>query len=431
MHMPERKPRRAATTFILITIMLDMLALGMIAPVLAKLVQHFTGSIAGAAWYVTYFGVAWAAMQFFCSPLLGMLSDRVGRRPVVLISNFATAIDYCIMALAPNLMWLFVGRIISGGATSSISVASAYIADVTVPEKRAAAFGLIGSAFGVGFVLGPAIGGLLGNFDTRLAFWVAAGFSLINFLYGLIVLPESLAPEHRTSTLDWKRANPFGSLKLLRRHRELLGLTTVNFFGYVAHEVYTTVWVLYCMSVFAWTSAQVGLSLTLVGLTSTISSALLVQPTVNWLGERRALLFGLAIAVITFAMFGSSYGPVFVLGIIVGSVALYGPPSQSLMTRHVGPSEQGELQGAIGAVRGIAMIIGPFLFGPLFALFSGPWLHLNFQGAPWYLASLFMAVALIIAWRVTSRSDDTIHEVPAPGPITEVEDITSTTLVSP
>ncbi len=431
MRMPERRPRRAATTFILITIFLDMLALGMIAPVLAKLIAHFTGSVANAAWWVTLFGVVWATMQFFCSPLLGMLSDRIGRRPVVLISNFATAVDYAIMALSPNVWWLFAGRIISGGATASISVASAYIADVTEPEKRAKAYGYIGAAFGFGFIAGPLIGGLLGNYGPRLTFWVAAGFSLANFLYGLFVLPESLAPEHRSTSLEWKRANPLGSLKLLSRHRELLGLTTVNFFEYVSHEVYTTVWVLWCIGVFAWSSFQVGATLMLVGLTSSITSALLVQPFVNWLGERRAVLVGLAVAAAGFALFGIPNGVIFCLTIVFESLALYGPPALSIMTRHVAVNEQGELQGALGAVRGVAMIIGPLIFGPLFALFSGPWRHLGLVGMPWFVAAAFSVIALAVAWRVTTRADDTMHEVPQPGPITEVEDITSTTLVAP
>jgi len=332
-----------------------------------------------------------------------MLSDRVGRRPVVLLSNFGSAIDYAIMALAPDLGWLFIGRIISGATTASISVATAYITDITPPEKRAAAFGLIGSAFGLGFILGPAIGGMLGNFDPRLTFWVAMGFSLLNFLYGSFVLPESLAPDHRTPVLEWRRANPFGSLQLLRRHRELYGLTMVNFFGYVAHEAYPTVWVLYCMAIFGWSSEQIGLSLALVGVTSAISSALFVGRAVNKLGERKALLFGLGVAIVSFAMLGSSVSVLFLLGIVVGALAIYGPPSQALMTRRVGPAEQGELQGAIGCVRGVAMILGPGLFSAVFAQFSGPWRAWHVEGAPWFLAALLMLAALLVAWRVTSR----------------------------
>ncbi len=419
--MSDAKPRQGAIVFIFVTIMLDMLALGMIAPVFAKLVIQFTGSAAAAAEYVGIFGIVWAAMQFVFSPLLGMLSDRVGRRPVILISNAATALDNVIIALAPSIPWLFLGRIISGGATASISVASAYIADITEPEQRAKAFGLIGSAFGLGFILGPAIGGLLGNFGARVPFWAAAAFSLLNFLYGLVVLPESLVPEHRTPSLDWKRANPFGSLRLLRRHRELYGLTAVKFTDFIAHEVYPTIWVLYCIAVFGWTSAQIGLSLALVGITSSISSAFLVGPIVVRLGERKTLLLGLAFAALANAMLGTAYAVIFISGIVVSALAIYSPPALALLSRRVGPSEQGELQGALSCVRGVAMMIGPGLFAVVFAQFLGPWRSLHLQGAPWFLASLLMLIALVIAWRVTTREDDVVL-APQPTPPLLVEE---------
>jgi len=228
--MQVNTPRRAATIFIFVTVLIDMLTFGMIGPVFPKLVSSFvSNNYAHAAVIIGLFGTVWALMQFFWSPLLGMLSDRVGRRPVILVSNAVTVIDYAIMALAPNLWWLFAGRVLSGIATSNMTAAGAYIADVTPPEKRAAAFGVLGSAFGLGFVLGPAIGGIVGNVNPRLTFWAAAAFALANTLYGLFVLPESLARERRTTRLDWKRANPVGSLRLLRSHHELWGLTWVNF----------------------------------------------------------------------------------------------------------------------------------------------------------------------------------------------------------
>jgi DHA1 family tetracycline resistance protein-like MFS transporter len=410
--MARPAPRRNATLFIFVTIVLDMLAFGMIAPVLPKLIAQFSGSTASAAMYIGIFGVAWAAMQFVFSPLLGMLSDRVGRRPVILLSNIAGAVDYAIMALAPNLAWLFVGRLISGAASASITTASAYIADVTEPAKRAAAYGLIGSAFGLGFILGPAIGGLLGAVNPRLTFWVAMGFGLLNFLYGLFVLPESLRVEHRTRSLDWRRANPFGSMMLLFRHAELFGLTLVNFFGYLAHEVYTTVYVLYCIAVFTWSTGQIGLTLALVGATSILTSAFLVGPIVKRLGERNTLLFGLAVAVVSFAMFASPIAWVFLGGIVIGAFALYDPPSKALMTGRVGPTEQGELQGAIGCVRGIAMMIGPGIFALVFSQFAGPLSGWHLQGAPWYLASALMLVALIIALRVTTSRDNIVLATP-------------------
>lgn len=413
--------RRGAVVFVLVTIALDMLALGMIAPVFAKLVIQFTGNASTAAEYIGLFGVVWATMQFFFSPLLGMLSDRVGRRPVILISNAATALDNVIMALAPSLGWLFLGRVISGGATASISVASAYIADVTEPDQRAKAFGLIGSAFGLGFVIGPAIGGLLGQFGPRVPFWAASAFSLVNFLYGFFVMPESLRPEHRSASLAWKRANPFGSLAMLRRHRELYGLTSALFVEFVAHEVYPTIWVIFCIAVFGWSSAQIGGSLAIVGITSAASSALLVGPLVARLRERRAMLFGIAMGAVSFALYATSTPALFIAGIIVGALGIYGPPAQALLTRRVGPSEQGELQGAIACVRGIAMIIGPALFAAVFARFSGPQIALDLRGAPWALAASLMLVAFGIAALVTNRADDVIL-VPEPAPPLFVEE---------
>jgi len=408
---------RAATGFIFVTVLLDMMAIGIIAPVLPKLVAIFTGgNLSNAALYIGLFATVWALMQFFCSPLLGMLSDRVGRRPVILLSNGVTAIDYVIMALAPNLWWLFLGRVLSGVATASISTASAYIADVNAPEKRAAAYGILGSAFGLGFILGPVIGGFAGNVDPRLPFWIAAAASAVNALYGLLVLPESLPPNLRAKNLDWKRANPIGSLHLLQSHRELLGLTWVTFVGDIAHECLPNIWVLYCIAQFGWDSRSVGLTLMLVGLTGGLTSAFLVGPLVKRLGERRVLLLGLVVAAVSYAMFASSNGVIFLTSIVVGAFALNGPACQALMTRRVGASEQGELQGALGAVRGISMLIGPGLFTYAFALFAGPWKHLDLLGAPMYLAAALVTVAFAIALRVTTRADNEVHDLPLAGP---------------
>src|SRR5512143_869410 len=231
--------RRAALGFIFVTVLLDMLGLGIIVPILPKLVVGFLrGDTARAAEALGLFTTVWALMQFVASPVLGLLSDRFGRRPVILASNLGLALDYLVMALAPTIGWLFLGRVLSGITSASISTATAYISDVTPPEKRAAAFGLLGAAFGVGFVLGPAVGGWLGAVDPRLPFWIAAALSALNFLYGLLVLPESLPRERRPARLDWSSANPVGALRLLRSHPELLAMAAVNFLGYVAHEVY-------------------------------------------------------------------------------------------------------------------------------------------------------------------------------------------------
>jgi MFS transporter, DHA1 family, tetracycline resistance protein len=411
------EPRRAATVFIFITVLIDMLTFGMIGPVLPKLIASFLrNNYATAAEIIGIFGTVWAIMQFFCSPLLGMLSDRIGRRPVILISNGVTAIDYGIMALAPNLWWLFAGRVLSGIATSNMSAASAYIADVTPPEKRAAAFGMIGSAFGLGFVLGPAIGGIVGNVNPRLTFWAAAAFALINTLYGIFVLPESLPRERRTPRLEWKRANPVGSLRLLRSHHELWGLTWVNFITYLAHEVFPNVWVIYCIAAFGWSTGSIGLTLALVGIVAAVNQATMVGPVVKRLGERRTLLASLVVAVAGLLLMGTNNGILFLIAAVIISLPMYQASSQALMTRRVGPAEQGELQGALGSVRGISMLIGPGLFAFTFAQFAGPWRSLGLIGAPWILAALFYCVSLVLAWRVTSRADDVVLPIPEPAP---------------
>jgi|HubBroStandDraft_2_1064218.scaffolds.fasta_scaffold05454_3 DHA1 family tetracycline resistance protein-like MFS transporter len=409
--------RRAATIFIFVTVLIDMLTFGMIGPVLPKLIAGFVGNdFAHAAQIIGIFATAWALMQFFCSPLLGMLSDRVGRRPVILLSNAVTVVDYAIMALAPNLWWLFAGRVLSGIASANMTAASAYIADVTPPEKRAAAFGMIGSAFGLGFVLGPAIGGVVGNFNPRLTFWAAAVFALINCLYGLFVLPESLPAEKRTQHLEWRRANPIGSLRLLRSHHQLTGLTWVNFITYLGHEVFPNVWVIYCIAAFGWSTGSIGLTLALVGTIAAINQATMIRPVVARLGERRTLLASLLIAIVGLALLGTNNGVIFLIAAVIISLPMYQASSQALMTRCVGPEAQGELQGALGSVRGISMLLGPSIFTLVFAQFAGPWRSLGLIGAPWLLAALLYVVALVVAWRVTSRSDDVVLPLPEPSP---------------
>ena len=285
------KPRQAAIAFILVTVTLDMLTIGLIGPVLPKLILNFLGgNMKNAADWNGWFGLVFALMQFFFSPVLGVLSDKFGRRPVILLSNLGLGLDYIVMAVAPTMSWLFVGRIISGITTSSIPTAMAYIADVVPKEKRAGAFGMIGVAFGVGFVLGPAIGGLLGDVDPRLPFWVAAGFSLANWLWGYFVVPESLMPEKRKE-FTLRRANPVGSLVLLRSHHELWRLATIQFLAYLAHNAFT-VWALYAIYRYAWSAGMIGLSLAIVGACTAVISAGLTSQMVKRFGERRTLYIG-------------------------------------------------------------------------------------------------------------------------------------------
>jgi DHA1 family tetracycline resistance protein-like MFS transporter len=397
--------RRAALGFIFVTVMLDMLAFGIIAPVMPRLISDFLhGNMARASEYMGLFVTTWALMQFFFSPILGMLSDRYGRRPVVLLSNFGLGLDYIVMALAPTVGWLFLGRVLSGITSSSMPTANAYISDITPPEKRAKAFGIFGAAFGIGFILGPALGGWLGAISPRLPFWVAAGFSLLNATYGLFVLPESLAPEKRQTELRWKSANPVGALKLLRSHHELFGLSLVNFLSYLAHEVYATVYVLYATYRYGWNEKQIGTSLAVVGIASMIVAAGLVGPFVKRFGERQSLFLGLMFGGLGFFLFGwAAVGWLFMLAIPINALwSLAGPPSQSMMTQRVSPSEQGELQGALGSIRGLAMIIGPGVFSSVFAFFIAPG-H-TMPGAPWYLAAAMLGTALAMAWVVTPKT---------------------------
>ena len=412
------KPRKAAVAFIFITVMLDMLAIGLIAPVLPKLVLNFLGGNApSAAKWFGIFGTVFALMQFLFSPVLGVLSDRFGRRPIVLLSNLGLGLDYVVMAVAPTIGWLFLGRVISGITAASISTAMAYISDVVVPEKRAGAFGMIGAAFGVGFILGPALGGLLGNSDPRLPFWVAGGLSLANTLYGFFILPESL-PRERRRAFTFRRANPVGSLVLLRSHPELFQLATIQFIAYVAHEVFN-VWALYAIFRYAWNEGKIGLSLALVGVCSVVISAGLVQPIVSRLGERRTLYIGQFFGGLGMVLAGlAKTGAGYLLSIPVMMIwTIASPAANGMMTRRVSESEQGELQGAISSLRAIAVIIGPGLFTFTFAFFIDKERGWNLPGAPWYLGAALLFFAMVMATRVeqlraTAQTSNTIPPEP-------------------
>ncbi|MBA3273121.1 MAG: TCR/Tet family MFS transporter [Chthoniobacterales bacterium] len=414
------KPRKAAVIFILVTVTLDMLALGLIAPVLPKLVLDFVGGeTANAAKWFGIFGTVFALMQFFGSPVIGVLSDRFGRRPIILLSNLGLGLDYIVMALAPTLGWLFVGRMISGITAASISTATAYISDVVEPEKRAAAFGTIGAAFGVGFILGPALGGLLGNSDPRLPFWVAAGLSLANATYGYLVVPESLAPERRRA-FSFRRANPVGSLILLRSHPELFRLATIQFIGYVAHEVFE-VWALYTIYRYAWREGMIGLSLAVAGACAVVISAGLVRPLVSRLGERRTLYLGQLFGALGLLFAGvARNGKLYLSSIPVMMLwTISGPAAQGMMTRRVSPTEQGELQGAISALRSVAIVIGPALFTFTFAFFINEKRGLDVPGAPWFLGAMLLVGAMILALRVPKVGPGReAAEAPIPNPAT-------------
>ncbi|MDP9037939.1 MAG: TCR/Tet family MFS transporter [Acidobacteriota bacterium] len=402
-HAP--RGRRAAAAFIFLTVALDMLALGMVAPVLPRLIAGFMGNDASrSAQMLGLFATTFAVMQFFFSPVLGSLSDRYGRRPVVLLSNFGLGFDYLLMAWAPALPWLFAGRVISGLTASSIPTAMAYMTDVTPPEKRAGAFGMLGAAFGMGFVLGPALGGVLGSVSPRLPFWVAGGLSIVNGMYGLFVLPESLARENR-ARFSWKRANPVGSLGLLRSDRVLLGLSAVLLLGYLSQQSLQIVYVLYADYRFGWSDRAVGLSLAAVGIFSGLYGVTLVKPVVRWIGERGAISLGLVCGAAGYCLFGlSKTGLLLLAGIpVLNLMSVTWPSAQSIMTRQVSPSEQGQMQGAIQSLRGLGGIFGPGLFTYIFSKTIGTRALVHVPGAAFFAAASLLLVSLGVAQAVRPR----------------------------
>ncbi len=405
--MAHEGPNRAAFTFILIMVAFDFLAFGIIVPVLPDLIRSFEGGDFARASAITgYFGFAWNATQFIFSPLLGAWSDRFGRRPVILISCFGLSIDYVFMALAPSLRWLFVGRIISGITASNVATGFAYITDVTPPEERPQKFGLISAAFGLGFVIGPAVGGYLGNINLRFPFWAAAVLSLANALYGLFILPESLPPERRSKSA-WHMGNPLGSMNLFRSHRELAGLAIVMTLYYLAHQSLQTVYVLYTEYRYAWNQRDIGFSLAVVGVSAAVVSGVLVGPFVKHFGERRSLLSGLFFGVLGFAGFALASRGWMMLAVIP-FIALWGiaaPATQSLMSRHVDPSSQGKLQGAINSLRAITGMAGPILFTQVFALAISPGGGFHPPGAPYFLAAVLLFSSLMMAANVTRPSE--------------------------
>ncbi len=394
--------RNAALIFIFITVLIDVLSFGLIIPVLPGLVRQFTGGdYVQAAWWIGIFGFLFASIQFFSSPIQGTLSDRYGRRPVILLSCLGLGIDFVLMALAQSLPWLLVARIFSGVFSASFTTANAYIADVTAPEKRAKAFGMIGAAFGLGFILGPALGGFLGGWHLRAPFWFAAGLASINFLYGWLVLPESLPKEKRTARFDWAHANPVGSLVLLKKYPQVFGLAAVVFLANFAHYVYPSVFVLFAEYQYRWTEFQVGGVLAIVGVCSVIVQGGLIGPLVKKLGERRALLFGLSCGVIGFCIYGfAGAGWMFLIGLPISALwGVAGPATQSLITRQVDAGAQGRVQGALMSLVSLAGVFAPLAFAGTFGLFISERAPVHLPGAAWLLAALLLSGAFLVGWR--------------------------------
>ncbi len=388
-------PRRA-TAFILLVVFIDMAGVGLILPVVPRLIEdvghlglHDAAQIGG--WLFAAYSLA----QFLFAPLMGALSDRFGRRPVLLLAIGGLVLDYILYALAPSLAWLFAGRIIAGLCGASHVIANAYLADFTPPEGRARAFGLLGAALGLGFVLGPAIGGLLGQFGARVPFWVAAGFAALNFLYGLFALPETLPPERRRA-LVWREANPLGMLTVFRRHPGVLGLVAIYALYFFGSAVYPAVWSFWGIAKFGWSEATIGLSLAGFGLVWALFQGVLTGPVVARIGEGRAALLGLAIAMTAAAGYGfaSGIGMVLLLLLFHGPEGFAQPTLTAMMSRAVPEAEQGALQGGLGAVSNLMMLLGTLFFTQVFGWFLSPAAPVQSPDAAYFVAALILALPL-------------------------------------
>jgi MFS transporter, DHA1 family, tetracycline resistance protein len=393
---------RRAISFIFVTILLDSIGFGIILPVLPALIMQLTGEgLGAAATYGGWLAFVFAAMQFFCAPVLGNLSDRHGRRPVLLFSMLALGLDYVLMGFAPRLEWLFIGRLIAGVAGATYAPAYAYIADVSPPEKRAQNFGLVSAAFGVGFILGPAIGGLLGILGPRAPFFVAAGFALLNVTFGFFALPESLPPAARRP-FQWSRANPLGTLRQMRKYPIVLGLASAAFLWQLGHQVLPSVWAFYTMLKFDWTSAGVGYSLAASGAVMAISQGLLTRKLIPLLGgERRAAMVGLFAGIVVYLCYAfATQGWMIYVGILGWSIgALAWPSINSILSQEIPASAQGELQGGMASLGSLASILGPPMMTQLFGYTTSAAAPVHFPGAPFLLAAVLALFSAFIVSR--------------------------------
>jgi DHA1 family tetracycline resistance protein-like MFS transporter len=390
-----------ALNFIFLTLLIDITGLGIIIPVMPKLIGQLTGEgLSVASEYGGWLTFAYAFMQFIFAPILGNLSDKYGRRPVLLLSLLGFGIDYLFLAFAPSIFWLFIGRIIAGIAGASMTTAMAYIADVSTPEKRAQNFGIVGAAFGLGFIVGPVLGGVLGQFGTRIPFFAAAGLALLNFLYGYFILPESLTKENRRP-FNFKTANAWASLVRLKRYPKVLSLAGALVLVYLASYALQSVWTYYNMYKFGWTEALVGYSLGFVGITIAVVQGGLIRIIIPKLGQERSLYIGLALysfGYILFAFASESWMMfAFMIPYSLGGIA--GPALQGIMSNQVPANEQGELQGTLTGLMSLTAIFGPLLMTHLFAAFTGKQAYFEFPGAPFLLGAVLLSASSIWAYR--------------------------------
>ena len=400
--MTAPKPGKHAVTFVFITVFLDMAGLGLIFPVLPKLIESVGHTdIAGASILAGWLYFAYGGMQFLCGPALGNLSDRYGRRPILLLSVFGLGVDYMLTAFAPNMIWLFVGRTIAGLCGASYSTANAYLADITQPEERARAFGIMGAAFGLGFVIGPAIGGVLGEYGPRVPFFVAAGISIANFVYGYFILPETLSPELRRP-FSLARSNPIGAFKIFSSYRQVLPLCIVMSIYFFASGVYPAIWSFWGIASFGWSEKTIGFTLAAFGSIMALVQGFLTGPLVKKYGETRAALFGLISATITAACYGvaTGFGMVLILLLVHAPEGFVQPALAALMSREAPDNAQGELQGGIASAQNLAMLLGTVLFAQIFGYFMRDGAVLHSPNISFFVSAALFAVGLVIFMRL-------------------------------
>lgn len=392
----SRRPGKFAVIFVFITVFLDMVGFGLVMPVLPRLIEEVSGAdLAGASIWGGWLFFAYGGMQFIFGPAIGNLSDAVGRRPVLLLSVFGLAVDYLLTGFAPNMGWLFVGRIFAGICGASYTTANAFLADITRPEERAKVFGMMGAAFGLGFVIGPAIGGLLGSFGSRVPFFVAAGLAILNFAYGWFVLPETLSPENRRA-FSLARSNPIGALKVFAQYRGVVPLSAVMFLYFLSTAVYPAIWAFWGIAAFGWSEATVGLTLAAFGLLAAIVQGGLTGPVVTWLGERNAAVFGLVTAVIALVGYGFAPGllAVMILLVIHAPEGFVHPALTAMMSHQAPEDAQGEIQGGIASLQSIGMLLGTVFFAQIFGWFTGPMAPAHAPGAAYLVAAVMLAGTL-------------------------------------
>lgn len=402
----KKTAKKAAVGFIFITLLIDITGWGIILPVVPKLVGELIhGDITEAATYGGWLGFAYAFTQFICAPMVGNLSDRYGRRPILLISLLGFGLDYLLLALAPSIGWLFVGRILAGLTGASISTASSYIADVSTDQTRTKNFGLIGAAFGLGFIIGPVLGGLLGHYGARIPFYVASVLCLLNFIYGYFILPESL-DETKRRPFEWRRANPIGSLKLLAKHPKISSLVIALILVYIGLHAVQSNWHFFTMYKFDWSERIVGMSLGVLGLLLGLVQGVLIRWTTPKLGEQKSIYYGLIFYALGLFLFSfAAEGWMMMLFLIPYSLGgICGPSLQSMISKSIPSNQQGELQGALTSLVSATSVVGPPMMTNLFYYFTHDKAPFKFSGAPFLLASMLMMLSAMIIYYTSKKS---------------------------